>query len=167
MPVNYEYDNLHGVGLAPSPFNDLSLSSQLFVSPAAGADFKLTVPDTGGIWELVALSFQLVTSSAVANRGLTLNVKDHDGNIVFHSSFSTAITASLTILVSAGPVYASGVGDITTTKVVGLALPEGPYLPGWTINSLTNLIDTGDQFSKLALWFKQLQSVPNAPLNGG
>ena len=162
----YDY-NLRGVGLAPGIYGDLSLASQTFISPAAGADFTITVPDTGGVWEIVALRAQLVTSATVANRGVVVQVKDHAANIVYESPASLAITASLTIGVTFSAQYPSGVGDITTTKKVGLALPDGPYLPGWTVGTSTALIDTADQWSLIRAWYRQLQTVSNEGLNGG
>jgi hypothetical protein len=159
----YSYEGVYGPGLSGDPFSDVNLVSSQTTSPAAGADFSVKVPDTGGIWEVVAIRAQLVTSSAVANRGITVNVKDHtNSNIVYQSSFTTAVTASLTIGFCFSTQFATTLGDISTTKVVGIPLAPGPYLPGWTINSSTALIDTGDQWSAIWAWYRLLQSAPNA-----
>ena len=147
------YRSISGVGLGSGQYGNLNLATTSFTSPAAGADFKVTIPDTGQLWYIVALHAQIVTSATVANRVLNVNVKDHDGNIVYEFGSSTNVTASLTIPITYSSLFASAVGDITAAKRFGLPIPEGPYLPGWTINSVTTAIDTGDQYSALKAWF--------------
>ena len=149
----YSYGQVSGVGLSNDPYGNLNIATTSFVSPAAGADFKVTIPDVGGIWRIVALHAQIVTSATVANRVLNVNVKDHDGNIVYEFGATTVVTASLTIPITYSSLFASAVGDITAAKRFGLPIPEGPYLPGWTINSVTTAIDTTDQYSALRAWF--------------
>ena len=147
--------SISGAGLQTGTFPDCQLVSRSVPTPAAGADWTITVPGSGEFWEIVAVRARFVTSSAVANRFLTFNVKDNVGNIVYQSAFGTAQTASITEGVVLSPQYVTVSGDVSSTKIVTLPLPEGPYLPGFTINSSTVAIDTGDQWSQIAVWFKQ------------
>jgi hypothetical protein len=150
------YPTVSGVGLEHGPVSNIALASVPVTQPAAGADFTLTVPDAGQVWEIVAVRARFVTSAAVANRFLTFNVKDAAGNIVFQTAFGTAVTASITEGVVLSQMFASVSGDVSNTKIVTLPLPEGPYLPRWTINSVTTAIDTGDQWSQIVVWYRQL-----------
>ena len=151
---------LSGVGLAEGPLSNVSLASVPVTSPAAGADFVIPIPDAGNIWEIVAVRARFVTSNAVANRFLTFNVKDAAGSVVFQTAFGTAQTASITEGVVLSKMFSSVSGDVTNTKIVTLPLPEGPYLPRWTINSVTTAIDTADQWSQIEVWYKQLGLAP-------
>lgn len=147
------YRSVSGVGLGSGTYGNLNLASTSFVSPAVATDFKVTIPDTGGIWKIVSLHAQLVTDGNAANRIVNYNVKDHDGNIVYEFGIGTNITASLTIPITFTSLVASVVGDITIAKAFLAPIPDGPYLPGWTINSVTTAKQVGDQFSALKAWF--------------
>lgn len=148
-----DYQSVSGVGLGAGPFGNLNIATAQFTSPAVGADFTLKVPDTGEMWQLVAIHASLATSAAAANRIVNLTVKDHAGVIVYEFSITTAITAGLTIPITFTPQVASVSGDITAAKRFLFPVPAGPYLPGWTFNSVTTAIDTGDQWGQLAAWF--------------
>ena len=147
--------SISGAGLQTGTFPDCNFVSQSHGQPAAGADWTITVPGSGEFWEIVAVRARFVTSSAVANRFLTFNVKDNVGNVVFNTAFGTAQTASITESVCLSPQFNAVAGDVSSTKITTLPLPEGPYLPGFTINSSTVAIDTGDQWSQIAVWFRQ------------
>lgn len=147
------YRSVSGVGLGSGTYGNLNLASTSFTSPAVATDFKVTIPDVGGIWQIVSLHAQLVTDGNAANRVVNYNVKDHDGNIVYEFGIGTNITASLTIPITFTSLVASVVGDITIAKSFLAPIPEGPYLPGWTINSVTTAKQVGDQFSALRAWF--------------
>jgi hypothetical protein len=145
---------LSGPGVQTGEFPDCHIISQRIPAPAAGADFTVTVPGSGGIFELVAVSAKLVTSSAVASRYVTVTVKDNEAHEVFRYASGTAVTASLTILFTLSPQFVTSAGDITNTKQLSIPLPEGPYLPNFTINSSTASVDTADQWSAVQVWWK-------------
>ena len=147
------YRSVSGVGLGSGTFGNLNIASTSFTSPAVATDFKVTIPDTGEMWRIVAVHAQLVTDGNAANRIVNYNIKDHDGVILYEFGIGTAITASLTIPITFTSLVASVVGDITTAKGFLAPIPEGPYLPGWTINSVTTAKQVGDQFSALRAWF--------------
>lgn len=149
------YDGtISGAGLQTGPFSDTEIVSQGVSAPAAGADFTVTVPNDGAIRELVAISAQLATSSAVANRVVTLLVKDYTGTEVFRYANGTSVTASLTIVYCLSPQFTTTAGDIAATKQFSIPIPRGPYLPGFKISSSTAAIDTADQWSHIQAWWR-------------
>lgn len=147
------YRSISGVGLGSGTYGNLNLATTSFTSPAVATDWKITIPDTGQLWQIVAIHSQLVTDSNAANRIFTFNIKDHDGNIVYETGITTNITASLTIPITLTPQVASVVGDITAAKSFLVPIPDGPFLPGWTLNSVTTAKQVGDQYSALRAWF--------------
>ena len=159
------YPSLSGVGLASGPVTNVALASTSVQSPAAGADFTITVPDAGNVWEVVAIRARLVTSAAVANRLVHCVVKDAAANEVYRVGIDLAITAGITTIFTWSVALAAIVGGHTTNNDIGYPLPEGPYLPRWTIGSVTTAIDVGDQWSQISIWYKQLGL--SAPPNGG
>lgn len=150
------YPRVSGVGLQDGPICDVVLSSQLLQSPAAGADFTFTIPDVGSVYEIVSIRARLVTSAAVANRLVHCVIKDAATNEVYRVGADLAITAGLTTIYTFAPAIASIVGGHTTNNDIGYPIPEGPYLPRWTIGSLTTAIDVADQWSLISIWYKQL-----------
>ena len=150
------YPNVSGVGLEQGPVCDVLLGSQSLQSPAAGADFTFTVPDVGSVYEVVAIRARLVTSAAVANRLVHCVVKDAASNEVYRVGIDLAITAGLTTIFTFSPAIGAIVGGHTNNNDIGYPLPMGPYLPRWTIGSITTAIDTGDQWSQISIWYKQL-----------
>ena len=150
------YPHVSGVGLQDGPVCDVLLGSQLQQPPAAGADFTFTIPDVGSVYEIVAIRARLVTSNAVANRLVHAVVKDAAGNELYRVGADLAITASLTTIYTFAPTIGSIIGGHTTNNDIGYPLPEGPYLPRWTIGTITSAIDTADQWSFISVWYKQL-----------
>lgn len=158
----YDGVAVSGVGLAAGPVQTVLLSSQAQNPPAAGADFAYTIPDVGAVYEIVAIRARLVTSAAVANRGVAVTVKDAAGTEVFRGGFDTAVTASLTTFWTFSPYAASSSGGVALTKAVAIELPEGPYLPRWVIGSATTAIDAADQWSQVAVWYRALYPTSRA-----
>jgi hypothetical protein len=117
-------------------------------NPAAGTDFKITVPGQS-VWQLYALTATLTTSATVANRTPALNITDGT-SIVTQVAPGVALTATLTTVVSwlaEGPGLATSiVGGVLNAKV-----PPTILQPGWTVGPVTGLIDTTDQWSKIVL----------------
>lgn len=118
-------------------------------SPAAGADWTYTVP--GGYWQrLLGGSARLVTSAVVATRQAWIQYTDGT-NVLTASSTTGGMTAGATwkLFISGGPVAGNGVA---TANFELLALPGIWLQPGYTIGTVTNLIDVGDQWSSIVLW---------------
>ena len=111
--------------------------------PAAGVDWTLAVPG-GHTYRPLAAFAQLVTSAAVAARVARLAFGD--GDITF-GSFPPGASqaASLTRLYSWAP--SQGVAAVGTA--IGGYLPEVTLQSGWTIGSVSELIDVADQWSSV------------------
>ena len=148
--------SLSGVGLATGPVSNVSLASQSVQSPPPGTDFTIVVPDAGNVWEIVAIRARLVTSAAVANRLVHCVVKDAAANEVYRVGIDLAVTAGITTIFSFSSALASIVGGHTTNNDIGYPIPEGHYLPRWTIGTVTGAIDVADQWSQISIWYKQL-----------
>lgn len=122
-------------------------------SPAAGADFRITVPGPQ-FWLPVALTATLTTSSTDGSREPSLVVTD-----------GTTIIFEVPISLTTGPSLAgrySWVRDLTTptadlNSVISAAQLPCPALPtGWTIGVVTENIDSTDQWSAIALTALQI-----------
>lgn len=115
------------------------------VSPAAGVDWTFQVP-AGHIYQLVSIYAQLVTSAVVATRIARLAFGDGVRTYLDVPPFATQV-ASLTRryawLVSPTGV-AQGSGILSS-------MPEIAPQPGWTVASVTDAIDVGDQWSAIFL----------------
>lgn len=112
-------------------------------SPAAGSDWALTVP-AGHLYQLLAVSAQLVTSATVATRVARLQVSD--GNAVFLDLPPTATqAASLTRRYAWAP-HAPGlaIGSGILSFVPDLALQTG-----WKLQTTTDLIDATDAWTAI------------------
>lgn len=159
-----------GVGLEAGPVQTVLLGSQGLQQPAAGADWTYTIPDAGAVYELVAIRARFVTSAVVANRAVAVIVKDAAGTEVFREGLDTAVTASLTTIWTFTSEAGTSAGGVATVKAVALGIPEGPYLPRWTISTVTTAIDVGDQWSQIGVWYRALYpsgAYPGANGNGG
>lgn len=155
------YPSVSGVGLEAGPVCTVLLGSQGLQSPAAGADFIYTVPDAGAVYEVIAIRARLVTSAVVANRLVHAVVKDAAGTEVYRVGADIAVTATKTVIYTFSPAAGGIGGGVTTNNDVAYPIPEGPYLPRWTIGSVTGAIDVGDQWSQLAIWYRALYPSGN------
>lgn len=113
--------------------------------PAAGADWTLTIP-AGHVYRLLSLYAVLASSAVVATRVARLAFTDGARTFLDLSAGASQV-ASLTRryawLPSVGP-SAVGSGILS-------ALPDVALGAGWTIASLTDAIDVGDQWSAIVL----------------
>lgn len=120
-------------------------------NPAAGAGYQL-VNGTAQPWALLSVKFTLTTSAAVANRFVSVQIRDGGGATVAENSDLTAVTASqaLTMFLAAGlpniPNAASG-------TVLG-AVPAVPVQPGWSININVSAEDAADQLSSIVIVYQ-------------
>jgi len=154
------YDYLTGVGLSEGCYRQLNLVSQAVKAPAAGTDFSVQVPDAGAPWEIVAVRARLVTSATVANRFVSAVVTDNNGDEYYRAGFDTALVASTTYVLTFTPSVATVVGGVTNTKALTFPIPGGPYLPRYSVASVTAAIDTGDAYSQVRVWYAAVLPVP-------
>jgi len=122
-------------------------------TPAAGAQFSLTVP-AGVTWILNSVRAQLVTSAVVANRTPDLQVKDASGNIVMDAVAGTSQTASAT------DAWVWGPGLFTSTTLRqsdSVGIPTGMRLnAGWVLQMNVFNMDVGDQWSQIVFGVSEL-----------
>ena len=116
---------------------------QIFVPPAAGADFP---PFTLGnrAFKLLFMFGQLATSAAVANRTPQLVFKTQNGEVLARLVAPSNQAASLT------QSYTWGI-DVVSQSVlggdVGQSMPDLWMPPGASISIITGLIDVADQWT--------------------
>lgn len=115
-------------------------------NPGAGVEANFPIPAGQGFL-LKGARIRLVTSAAVANRVPVLTIADDNGNTVMEFPASAAQAASLTIdynfIADLGYAMAAAVGGKLTVGIAPLL-----YLPdGWTIKTVTQLIDVGDDYA--------------------
>lgn len=150
---------LHGIGISSGCYSRLNIVTSAFKSPAAGADFSVQVPDAGAPWRLVAVRARLVTSAVAGNRFLAAVVTDNNADEIYRAGFDTALVASTTYIVTLSPAVTGIVGGVTNTKSLVIPVPAEPYLPRFSIASVTTAIDTGDVWSQVRCWY--VSSLPD------
>lgn len=119
-------------------------------APLAGAAFTRAV-DGLGLRRLLSLIATFTTSATVANRFLQLNATDNDNNIIFQAAFLVAVTASLTVQVSA---Y-TGVTPQTTlvNNTALLSVPPFFLSVGEKLQLTAGGLQAGDAFTAIrAIW---------------
>jgi len=116
-------------------------------NPAAGADWSETVP-AGVTWQLLAVNATLTTSSAVANRDVTLVATDASSDVLWQSSPGLNQGASTAL----GYAFFQG-NSIAASLVAYLAtLPIAMrLLAGFIIKTSTANIQAADQWSAIVL----------------
>lgn len=124
-------------------------------SPAAGSGFSLTV--SGAYAErFMACRFTLVSSSAAANRIVTVDYVN-PGAGIFASAGPTAIqTASLTNLYCG--MVGFGSSDWNTGTAAFFSLPNLILLPGFQLQINVAAIDTADQLSGITFLRERFQT---------
>jgi hypothetical protein len=113
--------------------------------PAASADWSMTVPG-GVVWSVKAIVATLATSATVANRAAAISMTD--GTTEFYRGAAGAVqAASKTFRYSWSPTESpSATGSVVNADIPDVVLPSG-----YAIGSSTELIDTTDQWSAIAL----------------
>lgn len=127
----------------------------LGVAPAAGAGFVLPL-DSRWWWYIKSVRFTLTTSAVVANRFVTVDYQDAEGNTWARSPSPVVQAAGVAnqgyefaprnIAVSgiaAQPIFAD---------LVGLWIP-----PGWRLAISVALIDVGDQLGAPRIYVEKFQ----------
>lgn len=126
-------------------------------NPAVGAEFTIT-PNTAGHWRIIGLVFTLVTSAAIANRNVSFSITDGTAR-TFKQVTASNQAASLSFDYVAYPQATPT--PVTNDTVVMQLPPDGLWLPkGWSLTSLTALLDVGDQYSGIVV---DIQEIPDGP----
>jgi hypothetical protein len=81
----------------PQKYDPEPLEVVLGTAPAAGASFSLTSPGRPG-WQLLAVTFRLVTDANVADRAVTVDYDDGNGSLMASNGFGAVVAASTTEL---------------------------------------------------------------------
>ena len=114
-------------------------------NPAAGADWS-NVPGAGK--EAILIRARLVTSATVANRQVQFQILDNAARLVFATPLLPAQAASATVdyfFNATTPTSAA-----TGAQVFG-QIPAIPLGAGWTIQTVTTLLQAGDQWSNITV----------------
>jgi hypothetical protein len=127
-------------------------------SPAAGAELVIA-PNTLGDWRILNLLFTFTASAVVANRQVSASITD--GTTVTWrmppppvQAAGSAVTYQLTANVP-GQALAAGILQ-TSCPYEGLFMRRG-----WSLRTLTALIDVGDQYSAISAYIEELPDGPD------
>jgi len=111
-------------------------------NPAAGAEFTYTVP-TGLRWRVIGITARIVTSIAVGNRLPTVVLNNGSADFLILPA-GGIITASMT----RDCTWLSGVSGYAAGSYVTGGLPVPLIVgPGYVIKSVTEAIQTGDDWA--------------------
>jgi hypothetical protein len=117
-------------------------------NPAAGANFTLNIP-TGEQWVLRSLRCILTTSAVVGQRVPALTLQTGAGAIMVHSPSNVNQTATN---VFSYTWFAGAAGIANVGNAVICAWPiELRMQSGWQLQTITALLDVGDQYSSINL----------------
>lgn len=120
--------------------------------PAAGNQFTSTVP-VNTIWRVHAITGYFLTGAAAANRCMNLRLTTGGGNVLYHSSNSLAMTASLSYVINAGlqnsMTNANGASGNVPDIIVTLPLNDILLMPGYKITSNIGNIQGADQITTI------------------
>lgn len=129
--------------------------------PAASSDFSDVVPGEES-WELLTCSAILTTDATAGNRSPRLRVTDENGVLVNQYPAASAIAPST----SARFGWASGLGGETALldRYSSVGFPPPVLFAGWKLETVTDGIAAGDQWSSIALVVRKwsLQAVVHA-----
>lgn len=116
-------------------------------TPAAGVEISETVP-TGQVWEVVGVSFRLVTNAVVGNRVVDLIMDDGSVSLIESNSATNQVATRTRDYICA----AYGYNITTEAATIEIPLPSGIILPaGARIRTETAALDAGDQYSNVRI----------------
>lgn len=129
--------------------------------PAAGANWKFTIPSTY-LYRIVSLRQVLTTSAQVATRLTGAKLLDSTGKCFYEDVATTGVPASKVVGVSAGM-------DLSTTNAIEAAakvisLPEMLLPPEWVVEGSTPEIQTEDQYGELIACVERFEPQPDHPI---
>lgn len=122
-------------------------------APATGAEFTIPV-QSGSLWYVESVRYQLVTSAVAGNRAPNLLLDD--GSSVFGTVGASVLqAASLTQVYSLFRTY----GQSNNVSALGesSSFPSIPLFGGFRIRSSTASIDAGDQYSAIVIYVLEVE----------
>lgn len=146
------------------PFQAPRWFIQRFPASAPGAEFDFT-PNRLGTWIIRRLCFTFATSAVVANRIPSFLVTDGN-DVTWRAAAPAAIAAGITTNFTA---YQGANPNVAANGLVTLGWPEPGLIlrQGDHLQSLTSLIDVGDQYSAGAAFLFELPSGPDLRMDPG
>lgn len=120
------------------------LRPQPIANPGAGVELAISAPGDAS-WELISLRFTFTASAAVANRHPALVIADPDGKEYLRIDPQIVVAAAGVVDVN----LAAGLGYVQAANPTLFGLPGAPFvlLPGWTVKTVTALLDVGDAYT--------------------
>lgn len=143
-----------GAQVGPDVYSRTNRYAFRAVSPAAGADIVLTVPN-GVLWDVNSLTALFTASAGAANRLVGFQIKNPDGQVVYRYQFATALVATNTCTFTFSEDYAAAPMAQGNGLFVLGPQPKGLLLPGWTFGTVTAAIDAADQWSGVTIWVEE------------
>ena len=121
-------------------------------SPAAGANFSQTSPGRPG-WVLVAVLFRLVTDANVADRAVTVEYDDGNGQLFGQNGIGAVVAASTTETFA----FQANVGQAAWNTGGQAFAPLFPvaFLPGQLLKITVANKQAGDQLDRIVLVFER------------
>jgi hypothetical protein len=126
-------------------------------NPAAGANFAIT-QDGRYISRLIAATFTLTTSAAVASRFVTVDYADGNGNVAISNGAAVTVLAGSTQVFSFN--MARGTSEWNTGTSVFCPLFDFMLEPGRIVQINVLNRDAADQLSKIVLSFERFPTGP-------
>lgn len=124
--------------------------------PAAGAEVDFVVPG-GKSWDLLMLTFRLVTSATVANRSPTITIDD--GTDIL-GQFGTEIvhTASNDVRYTFAPQLGYAKAQFANLSMA-IGIPPLRLRSGWHVRTATGALDAGDNYGVPRMLVYELPSL--------
>ena len=143
----------------PDVYQRLARYAPRAVSPAAGADISITVPN-GAYWDVNSLTALFTAGAGVANRLVGYFIKNQDGQTVYTYQTTTALTANQTCTFTFSEDFATTMQTPANGGIVLAPAPK-PFLPpGWSFGTVTAAIAAADQWSAVTFWVEELLPPP-------
>jgi hypothetical protein len=143
-----------GPQVGPDAFTRTNRFAFRAVSPAAGADISLSVPN-GVLWDVNTLCALFTASAGAANRLVGFVVKNQDGQTVYTYQTTTALTANQTSTFTFSEDFHAGMQTPANGSLILGPSPQPLLLPGWTFGTVTAAIAAGDQWSAVTVWIEE------------
>jgi hypothetical protein len=140
------YNTIGGVVTITSP----TVTTDTAASPAAGAEFTITVP-ASEVWDFYSLNARFVSSGSAGNREPSFAIKDGT-NTIYRASINAYQIASRDFRYS----FARNVpltSHAGTNNIWTVPCPPIRLAAGYTIGSVTGGILVGDQWSGIAICY--------------
>lgn len=149
---------LYGYNRQFGPYG-MALRIVTVANPSAGADFTITLAGQltqNVVWIPMSLSATLTASATAANRVPRITLTT-GGNTVMIGPSSAVVTASQVgnIAWMRGGAFANA-----NSNALGSVLAQCAIPPGATIQSVTSNVQSGDQWSAIALYVLEISQRP-------